>query len=94
MQGPGRQVTKADVDAIVQDHFNIDPSNPIICLTQVLLNSILISFSTTQPTTKKHLTILPNYSCTVFLADMADTLAGLPPCAVIDLQDTWMPEIL
>ncbi|BDA44494.1 Structural maintenance of chromosomes protein 6 [Coccomyxa sp. Obi] len=33
-KGPGRQVTKADVDAIVQDHFNIDPSNPIICLTQ------------------------------------------------------------
>lgn len=32
----GRQVNKAEVDAIVQDHFNIDPSNPIICLTQVL----------------------------------------------------------
>ncbi len=36
MQGMGRQVNKAEVDAIVQDHFNIDPSNPIICLTQVL----------------------------------------------------------
>ncbi|CAL8470455.1 g9997 [Coccomyxa elongata] len=33
-KGMGRQVTKAEVDAIVQDHFNIDPSNPIICLTQ------------------------------------------------------------
>lgn len=48
MQGPGRQVNKAEVDAIVQDHFNIDPSNPIICLTQVLL-----TFLTTRPITKK-----------------------------------------
>ncbi|EIE27067.1 P-loop containing nucleoside triphosphate hydrolase protein [Coccomyxa subellipsoidea C-169] len=29
-----RQVKRAEVEAIVMDHFNIDASNPIICLTQ------------------------------------------------------------